>query len=160
MTKSKLPVSSFGPELQDALRAGSNTQIELVFETPSMAVRFASRINALRSAMRREGHSESDRLYRAGVSIKGCTVVIAPKDSEFRDVLKRAGIAGIPPSPTVHQIDVATPRPGVVDDPATSFLQTLTEATTVGAVTGRFTSNKPNFEEVEKSPPPSDKSVD
>lgn len=134
MTKSKLPVSSFGPELQNALRAGSNEELRLVFDTPQMAIRFSARINALRAAMRREKHPDTDRLYRAGVSISrenDKCVVIAPKDSEFRDVLREAGIRGTPPSPHVTKLEIPTPRPGVEHDPANDFLANLTEATKV-----------------------------
>ena len=131
MTKSKTPVSSFGPELQDALRAGSNQRIELAFESESLAIRFAARINALRSAMRRENHSDADRLYRAGVYREGACVIIMPKDSEFRGVLKAAGLFNVPDAPVVQHIDVPTPRPGTEDDPANSFLASLTQATTI-----------------------------
>lgn len=131
--KSKAPVSSFGPELQSALRSGSNKRLELSFESPALAVRFAARINQLRSAMRAEGHPDADRLYRAGVYLpKGtCTVVIMPKDSEFRDALKAAGVDNVPEPPTVVRHEISTPRPGVVADPANDFLASLTEATTV-----------------------------
>lgn len=134
MTKSNAPVSSFGPELQNALRAGANAELRLNFDDPKMAIRFIARINALRAAMRREKHPDTDRLYRAGVSISRenpkC-VIIAPKDSEFRDILRTAGVKDVLPSPSVNEIEVATPRPGVVDDPAATFLAGLTEATRV-----------------------------
>lgn len=133
MTKSKAPVSSFGPELQNALRAGANEKIILVFDTPQLAVRFAARINALRSAMRREKHRDTDQLYRAGVSIpkeNPCSVVIAPKDSEFRTALKAAGLDSAP-LPIERVMDVPTPQPGTEHDPANNFLASLTIATTI-----------------------------
>lgn len=133
MTRSRTPVSSFGTELQAVLREGANKELRIHFESESLAIRFRARINALRAAMRREKHADSDRLYRAGVRIdpqSPKTVIIAPKDSEFRDAISDAHIPTDLP-PTVSEIDIPTPKPGVETDPAESFLSTLTKATTV-----------------------------
>jgi hypothetical protein len=132
MAKAHQPSSSFGTELLSVLREGANKRIELTFETVALAIRFTSRINALRAAMKREKHPDTDRLYRAGVYLqKGSnTVIIQPKDSEFREVIEAAHIT-VDPLPELSHYDVETPKPGVEEDPATLFLSTLTEATSV-----------------------------
>lgn len=152
MTKSKIkaPVSSFGPELQQVLRQGANKELRIRFETTQLAARFSARINALRSAMRAEKHPDSDRLYRAGVSIPKddpCCVVVAPKDSEFRDSISKL-FSDVQPPPQIVEFSAETPRPGVVEDPATSFLATLADATKV------------SDENVRGEEPPSEKGVD
>lgn len=144
------PVSSFGKELQDALRAGSNKEVRIEFTTPELALRFNQRINSLRAAMRREAHPDSDQLYRAGVRISKENpkiLIISPKDSEFRDALKAAGLEAAP-LPQVITISM-TPSPGVSPDAADAFLSTLHTATDPAAQS-----------EVENTIPTSEKNVD
>lgn len=145
------PVSSFGIELQNALRAGSNKEVRIEFATPNLALRFNQRINALRAAMRREAHPDADQYYRAGVSISKENpkeLIIAPKDSEFRAALKTAGIDA-PPLPETLIMTMPTPQPGTSPDSADQFLATLAAATEPPTAAG----------EVENNPPPSEKPV-
>lgn len=128
MARSNAPVSSFGPELMTVLKDGANARRDYDFPDPQTAFRFMSRINALRAAMRREKHPDSDRVYRAGVKIprdNKCRVVVAPRDSEFGDFLKSAGTPILhedPPDPSPRE----TPHPGTAPDSADSFLSSLT----------------------------------
>lgn len=81
--------------------------------------------------MRRESHRDTDQLYRAGVRISRenpCQLIIAPKDSEFRSALRDAEIAVGPP-PSVIDVVMPTPIPGVAKDAADDFLATLSDAT-------------------------------
>lgn len=93
--KSKSPTSSFDSSLIDALRSGSREPVTLEFETAKQATKFRHRIHGLRAAMRRESHPDWEQLYRAGVYIDVTDpkkVIIRPRDSEFHDVLKAAGV--------------------------------------------------------------------
>src|SRR5215831_18448697 len=104
MTRSnRFPASSFGAELQATLREGANKELRLKFESEALATRFMHRINALRAALKREDHADWEQLYRCGVRRDPGdrrTLILAPRDSEFRSVLKDAGIA-ISPIPEV-----------------------------------------------------------
>lgn len=123
MTKSRTPVSSFGPELLAALREGSSA--EVIFDLPSkeLATRFKARLNALRAAMRKEDHPLAAQVMRAGIrspSDNACRVILAPRDSEFASALKRASV----------EVDLFLPRaqtplPGTSPDPASDFLSTI-----------------------------------
>ena len=133
MTSSNQPVSSFGSELQAALREGANRRLEIRFSDPKLAIRFCQRINSLRAAMRKANHPGWEQLYRAGATIDRedrRLLVIQPKDAEFRDALRDAKIT-TPPAPLTTHVEVPTPKPGVATDSADDFLATLTEQTEV-----------------------------
>ena len=112
--KSHLPVASFGPELMAALLQGAahDYSIQMPWK---IAVRFRQRVYQLRAAMRAEKHEKLDLVSRVRIIVswpKGtrltkvagnsfeyphdpnteCTVRIAPADSEFADILNKAGI--------------------------------------------------------------------
>ena len=133
MTRSsRFPASSFGAELQATLREGANKELRLRFDSEALATRFMHRINALRAALKREDHPDWQQLYRCGVHRDPGdrrTLILAPRDSEFRSVLKDAGVA-VNPIPEVKEFNIKTPSPDgppSVDD----FLSDLRDATTV-----------------------------
>lgn len=88
MPRKPPPLSSFGPELQTALRAGAQQNTKITFSDDRTATRFAARINQLRQAMRAHNHPDADHLYRCGVYREGSVVTLRPKDSEFGEALK------------------------------------------------------------------------
>lgn len=144
MARTHAPVSSFGPELQSVLREGANREVKIKFETGKQAVRFVARINALRSAMRKEKHPDADQLYRAGARIDPTdlrTVIVSPRDSEFRSFISDAkvGITSAPPTafPEGGVPETSTPVPGVASDVADSFLSTLSEVSPDPQVTSK-----------------------
>jgi len=67
------------------------------------------RLQMLRGAMYRERHPQYDLVTRARTSRtwdktnsdKNCVLVVAPNDSQFSDIFKRAGIV-----PTEHERDI------------------------------------------------------
>lgn len=99
MPRKPPPLSSFGPELQKALRAGSETETKITFETEKIAARFCARLNELRKAMRSANHPDTDQLYRCAVLRAGAIVTLKPRDSEFAGALKGVEISG--PTPGV-----------------------------------------------------------
>lgn len=136
MTRSeRFPISSFGAEILATLKEGANKEIRLKFDNETIATRFMHRINALRAAMKREGHTDWEALYRCGVhrdQIDRTTIILAPRDSEFRGVLQAAGIPLTEAVPPVSEYKIKSPgfdEPGV--DPAEDFLATLRDITTV-----------------------------
>ena len=121
--KSRYPVESFGPELMAVLLKGSREKVILRFEGPDgegkrRAHSFHRRIHTLRSKMREENHPDHALAARALCSIywgaravtegaptswapdfsgrMGALIVIRPRDSEFDDVLKQAGVEVAP----------------------------------------------------------------
>lgn len=133
MPRAKSPVSSFGPELQQTLRAGANRRLEIKFDSIEIATRFMHRINALRSAMKAERHPDAEHLYRCGVhKLIGdqTTLVIEPRDSEFRAALAAAGISGIDDPAPITKVHAPSPPPGEAPS-ADSFLATLVEETAI-----------------------------
>lgn len=132
MGKGNSPVSSFGPELLEALRRGSNGRCEYDFESYQVAFKFLSRINALRAAMRREKHPLWEAVLRAGVRINKkenpCRVIIEPRDAEFRSALAKLGQLEHDTTRSDAQseapvADYSTPT----EDSADSFLKPLIE---------------------------------
>lgn len=124
------PVSSFGAELHEALRRGSDTEFRLTFDTPTLAKRFQHRINHLRAAMKKENHRDWEQLYRCGVHIDSAdpkVLILAPRDSEFRSALSAAQI-GPEPLP-IREVSIPTPLPE--DSAVDSFLGELTTATAI-----------------------------
>jgi len=133
MTRSsRFPASSFGAELQATLREGANKELRLKFESEALATRFMHRINALRAALKRENHTDWEQLYRCGVHRDPAdrkTLILAPRDSEFRSALQDAGVT-VSPLPEVKEFNIKTTGPDSppsVDD----FLSDLRDATTV-----------------------------
>lgn len=128
MARTFAPVTSFGQELHEALRAGANKRIELKFDNEKMAIRFGQRINSLRAAMKKENHPDWVQLYRCQCRREGAKLILAPADSEFRGVLDAAGIANVPPPPPTTTVEISTPAPGEVS--VDSLFTDLVEATT------------------------------
>jgi len=135
MTRShRFPASSFGAELQATLREGANKELRLKFDSEALATRFMHRLNALRAAMKREDHPDWQQLYRCGVhkDINDKKILIlAPRDSEFRQALQDAGVSLTAPVPDATEYHVKTPSIDSPNDPAEDFLATLRDATTV-----------------------------
>ena len=133
MTRSsRFPASSFGAELQATLREGANKELRLRFDSEALATRFMHRINALRAALKRENHPDWEQLYRCGVhrdTGDRRTLILAPRDSEFRSVLKDAGVT-VNPIPEVKEFTIKTPSPDSVPS-VDDFLSDLRDATTV-----------------------------
>lgn len=114
--RSPNPVSSFGPELLNALIEGSKRRLEVKDVTYREAVKFRQRCHQLRHRMRIEGHQLAEIVAKTRLSIvwdkaivetlytskkrvgypkdpeAKVTLVIEPHDSEFRDALAAAGI--------------------------------------------------------------------
>lgn len=108
--RNKYPIESFGPELMTALVKGGKEGLELRFETKTLAHRFQQRVHMLRQRMREESHPDYTVASRAVVSLlwgpksevkewdedhmgkKGALIRIRPRDSEFGQVLKNAGV--------------------------------------------------------------------
>ena len=137
MTRSsKFPVSSFGAELQATLREGANKELRLKFDSEALATRFIHRLNALRAAMKREEHSDWEQFYRCGVHRDPSdrkTIILSPRDSEFRSALQDAGVSLVAPVPEVSEYTIRTPEGPLAPaiDPAEDFLATLRDATTI-----------------------------
>jgi hypothetical protein len=90
------------------------------------------RINALRAALKRENHPDWEQLYRCGVhrdTGDRRTLILAPRDSEFRSVLKDAGVT-VNPIPEVKEFTIKTPSPDSVPS-VDDFLSDLRDATTI-----------------------------
>ena len=112
-----MPITSFGAELQAVLRAGADKRIRIVFPTKNLAIRFKQRLHALRVAMKAADHPDWPQLYRCGVvddPTNPNTVIVGPRDSEFRGVLSAAGIdvAAVPP---ITEVTIGESAPGSVD---------------------------------------------
>lgn len=117
--KAKAPLSSFGPELMQALVAGGRGRVVIPFAEKAKAHSFQRRIHTLRARMRDEDHKDYDVAARAKVSLYwghraveaklapggreadfkdddrgrlGAWIVIAPQDSEFAEALAAAKI--------------------------------------------------------------------
>lgn len=99
--KSKYPIESFGPELMEVLlKAGKGETVTLEFPARKDARRFQMRLHQLRGRMRALDHPDWKIVCRARTSLKWvggadepATLTISPYDSEFGDVLKKAGIS-------------------------------------------------------------------
>lgn len=120
MSDPKSPVSSFGDELQKALRLGCKQEVILNFPSEKLASRFRQRIMALRRAMRTEKHPEWQEAYRCGVFLEGARVTLAPRDSEFAGVI--GALPPAPPLPEAPSLVEGAPEPS---DPADAFLASL-----------------------------------
>lgn len=102
MARKTPPVTSFGPELQEALRRGSTSDYTITLESEAVAIRFAHRLNSLRAAMRSEDHPDWRQLYRTSVRRRGSQVMIGPQDSQFASALRDAleSLPSTTPTPT------------------------------------------------------------
>lgn|SRR5262245_16675457 len=106
------PVESFGPELFAALLAASTKEVRIPM-TYRQGVRFRQRIHQMREAMRLSRHPKYETCTRVRIGIElpsDCvtmksgrhrvptdrgimvTVVLSPNDSEFSDILSKAGV--------------------------------------------------------------------
>lgn len=121
---SRYPVSSFGPELLEVLIAGAQREVKIPFPDQRTMKHFQMRIHMLRGAMSREGHSQYLLATRARTSRtwnreKGkdvdCVLIVQPNDSQFTDILAKAGIK---PSQNTHDILTETPPPPTPNDPS------------------------------------------
>jgi hypothetical protein len=105
MTRAKntrQPVSSFGPQLLAALLKGAVEKVEIPCPDQRTMQWLQLRIQTLRGAMEREGHPQYALVTRArtarswnqkkGLDVD-CKLIIQPHDSQFSDILTKAGIA-------------------------------------------------------------------
>lgn len=136
-SKTRYPVESFGPELMAVLLKGSREKVILKFEGAEGAGKkqahaFHRRIHTLRSKMREEDHPDFNLAARALVSIfwgaratqeggdkvpvewasdiagkRGAIIVLRPRDSEFDDILKQAGVEV--PKPSIPETYITQP---------------------------------------------------
>lgn len=113
--RSPTPVSSFGPELLNALIQGSKQRFEIKDVSYREAVKFRMRCHQLRHRMRVENHQLAEVVAKTRIQIVWDTnvietlyskkrvpypksadakvdVIIEPHDSEFRNALAAAGI--------------------------------------------------------------------
>jgi hypothetical protein len=132
----KTPIDSFGAEVFNALVEGSKRRIELRMPYRD-AVRLRLRIHRLRAQMRVEGHPLYGLVLKAELRIElppntstkvssrgvhtptdkatAVSLVISPRDSDFVDVLSKAGVKV--PTLTSEQFDddLASPTPSLDD---------------------------------------------
>lgn len=120
---SRYPVSSFGPELLQVLIEGAQRPVEIPFPDQRTMKHFQMRIHMLRGAMQREAHPQFALATRARTSRswnreKGkdaeCVLTVRPNDSQFTDILDRAGIKT---SPHTRDLLTETPAPLAPRDP-------------------------------------------
>lgn len=119
MPRNPPPLSSFGPELQTALRKGIDREYRITFASHDMATRFKQRVNQLRQAMKHENHADWKNLYRVGLyndRRDSRVVIIAPKDYEFNSFLDAAGVPDLPPTPPKESATAIPGPSGSVDD--------------------------------------------
>jgi hypothetical protein len=106
---SRYTVNSFGPELMAVLLKGARERVEIPCPDQRTMKFIQMRLQMLRGAMYRERHPQYDLVTRArtsrtwqkGDSDKNCVLVVAPNDSQFSDIFRRAGIV-----PTEHERDI------------------------------------------------------
>lgn len=106
---SRSPVSSFGPELMEALIQASRKRVEIPFPDMNSMRHFQMRIHMLRGAMQRERHPNYALVTKVHTSCQwdfskhpkgakyprdavACVLLMYPKDSQFSDILAKAGI--------------------------------------------------------------------
>lgn len=141
MAKTHDPITSFGSELHAVLREGANREVRITFPKRELATRFKQRINKLRIAMKNAKHPDWEQLYRCGVTTdftNPCIVVLAPKDSEFRQFLGPAGVDCAAPPP-VTSVTIGESTPESVD----SFLAELSDATSIQKALDENTEEEP-----------------
>lgn len=123
------PVESFGPELFALLIRAATTQVQFPLSY-RRATRLRQRLHQLRESMRRSAHEHYELVSRVRITIrwpddtptqkKGrtdvptninveCEVTLQPNDSEFGDLLERAGInIALPSNGTQPGTDATT----------------------------------------------------
>lgn len=143
--RTKEPIESFGGELMAALLEGSRRRILIPFrgedhQGRKKANSFARRLNTLRQRMRQEGHRDYNLAMRAKVGVYigpeavrhggpqewkedhngslGGLVVVEPKDSEFLDDLRAAGV-------TVDRVDQPINPPPPEDETVDALVDEL-----------------------------------
>ena len=100
---SRYPVSSFGPELMALLIKGSREEVKVPCESRQQMRALQQRIHMLRGAMAREKHNLYSVVTRARTSQnwqideatgKPCSfaLFVRPQDSQFADILNKAGV--------------------------------------------------------------------
>lgn len=126
------PVESFGPELFALLIRAATTQVQFPLSY-RRATRLRQRLHQLRESMRRSAHEHYELVSRVRITVrwpeetpvtkKGrtdvpidgnveCEVTLQPNDSEFGDILERAGIdIGLSPSTQTTAGDGASAPP-------------------------------------------------
>lgn len=102
LPKTKYPIESFGPELMEfLLSVGRGKTLVLSFPQRKDATRFRMRVHMLRQRMRETDHPDYKVAAKARLSLrwedgKGpndpATLTGRPFDTEFKDVLKSAGV--------------------------------------------------------------------
>lgn len=102
-------VSSFGPQLMAVWLKGAREEVRLEFPNKKLAQQFQLRLQMLRGAMQREDHPHKELVQRARTSLRTgekagsdyandpdgkryALLVVYPADSQFDDVLKKAGV--------------------------------------------------------------------
>lgn len=146
MAKTHDPITSFGAELNAVLRQGANKEVRIKLPDKNLAIRFKQRLNKLRVAMKAAKHPDWEQLYRCGITTDPsdpCTIILRPKDSEFRDFIKGAGVSTEEP-PAVTSVSVGESTPDAVD----SFLAELTDATSVQKALDENTLPKPDTDKL------------
>lgn len=146
MAKTHDPITSFGAELNAVLRQGANREVRIKLPDKNLAIRFKQRLNKLRVAMKAAKHPDWVQLYRCGITTDPsdpCTIVLRPKDSEFRDFIKGAGVSVEEP-PAVTSVTVGESTPEAVD----SFLAELSDATSVQKALDESTIKPPKEEDL------------
>jgi hypothetical protein len=103
--RAKFPLTSFGPELMAVLIKGSRETVVLSFDDVKKARGLQARLHTLRARMRDANHPQYSIVTRARTSLKWgreagflserdknkATLTIYPHDSQYREVLERAG---------------------------------------------------------------------
>jgi len=97
---SRYTVSSFGPELMAVLLKGARERIEIPCPDQRTMKFIQMRLQMLRGAMYRERHQQYELVTKARTSRtwdkadkdKNCILVVAPNDSQFADIFRRAGV--------------------------------------------------------------------
>jgi hypothetical protein len=111
--QSRYPVSSFGPELMALLIKASRERVEIPCNSMKQMKNLQMRIHMLRGAMSREKHaqyalvtkvhtsctwdfdqfpSKKGRGKQFPIDATGCKLLLYPKDSQFAELLAKAGI--------------------------------------------------------------------
>lgn len=116
---SRYPVSSFGPELMAILVKGSTEEVRLPCPDRKTMRNLQARLHMLRGAMAREKHQMYEVVTRARTSqswkIGGdnkphdWALVVRPQDSQFADIIKKAGITVEPADAANLILDVPEP---------------------------------------------------
>lgn len=106
-----IPISSFDPRLKDLLLQGTTKRIELPCTSKRQRVTLRNQLMDYRAAARREGLEGAEGLYRAKMSFgqpsedeKIWPLIIAPRGSEFDDVLGGKKIESAVPTHAVSDI--------------------------------------------------------